>query len=98
MDYSLGKNCTKDCTNQRKFDWDKSSTYKFTDNGDGMFIQFATGVGIDPVNKVRHVLLLLFFQPLMISDGPRLDHDHVGILRHCHHCWPDCSKCYFLSY
>ncbi|KAJ7574402.1 aspartic peptidase domain-containing protein [Mycena floridula] len=43
-----GKNCTTGCTNQRKFDWDKSSTFKLTEDGQS-FLQFGTGVGIDPV-------------------------------------------------
>ncbi|GLB36719.1 putative acid protease [Lyophyllum shimeji] len=46
-----GKNCTKTCSNQRIFDWNKSSTYKYIDNGDGLYLQFATGVGVTPVNK-----------------------------------------------
>lgn len=56
---NAGKNCTADCRNQRLFDWDKSSTYKYIDSGDGLFLQFATGVGVDPVSDVRIPLLLL---------------------------------------
>lgn len=47
-----GKNCTAACANQRKFDFDKSSTYKFIDDGQGFTLQFATGVGVDPVEDV----------------------------------------------
>ncbi|KAF5376976.1 hypothetical protein D9615_007213 [Tricholomella constricta] len=46
-----GKNCTSSCSNQRIFDWDKSSTYKYIDNGEGLFLQFATGVGVTPANS-----------------------------------------------
>ncbi|RDB24648.1 putative vacuolar protease A [Hypsizygus marmoreus] len=45
-----GKNCTT-CSNQQIFDWDKSSTYKYIDNGDGLWLQFATGTGVTPVNS-----------------------------------------------
>ncbi|KAG8854792.1 hypothetical protein FRB96_007321 [Tulasnella sp. 330] len=49
--------CGSDCSNQRQFDYTKSSTYKVT--GRATEISFATGVGVDPVVNNDYVLDLL---------------------------------------
>ncbi|KAJ7586100.1 acid protease [Mycena floridula] len=43
-----GKNCTDACANQNLFDFDQSSTFLVTDDGNGTFIEFATGGDATP--------------------------------------------------
>ncbi|KAF8060851.1 aspartic peptidase domain-containing protein [Lyophyllum atratum] len=57
-----GKNCTSGCSKQHIFDWDKSSTYKYIDNGDGLYLQFATGVGVTPANSSEPDWIMTMFE------------------------------------
>lgn len=54
-DFLIPFNTCESCSNQRRFDPSLSST--FEDTGDGIYIQFGTGVGVEPVQGDEWVVV-----------------------------------------